>query len=887
MGNFSFSKLKESLRRRPSEPLPITISQSHSVEKRSSSGSLFSPEISSSTRLSQAMRRLESAEPTSNRSRSRSVSKREKRILIRQETSQVILKKLLHILDDAGAQLPITLDTYENTFTMAPSKHVKIHIANSGDCVYLPAARSKNSITDEYENGQEDEDEEDDYSENLDNVDQLSAALNNGQVFEQMMKNSHIPNYLCSRVESDTLIPHLFAVIAEVGPDQITLGNLKVTFQSDVKTEWPDRENGSIIPSKESFGIASHTWNLKWEDADYFISTVNSNERVDKKTRSSDLANRSVVYSLIDASTSNIEKPVFPESIPKDVKAGLYLFFLPLLFPSNIPSTVKTLNGSLTHKLSIEVPFETDKHSKKSTAHASYELPMVRAPPPLATSILDKPIHVNRTWNDSLHYMITFPKKYVSLGSEHIINVRLIPLAKDVVLKRIKFNVLERVRYLSKDCSKEYEYDSQKHAVTKIKGQRAKDRVFPLCELKTKQKSSVGSSSVPLKLEVIKCHNNNLLNACYEQNSLGSKEVVIASPLDINVALPFLTSKAEKEFLTSPEPRSYSKSPMRRSLSPRADLTLNPEITSSDLIGLLETKVGHPESPLNLADAKKHKISLNSSSFAVGHDINREEGSTIEAKALSPNSNFKHIQISHRLQISFRVSKPDPRENFKLHHYEIVIDTPLVLLSSKCNEGSTQLPNYEEILSSFEPEEIANSGEIKFRVPQFSANGVSIRQLGTDTQERLPSFEEAMSTPSSPKLLSPTLRSPSQSFSSQNSFPQRNGPTASNGALPFSHQNLQELAPAYDQGYFSYNSHLQSHNESVSPLARNDSNWKSSSIGSNESCSSSAPSLPLSMSDAATMDRRGTISSVESLADASDGKTFAEPPSLDTLMFSL
>lgn len=889
MGNFSLNKLKESFTRRPSEPLPITTSLSHSVEKRSSNGSLFSPETSS-TLLTQAIRRLESAERTSARSRSRSVSKREKRILIRQETSQVILKKILHVLEDAGAQLPITLETYENAFTMAPSKNVKIHIANSSDCVYLPASRSKASIADEFEHGPGDLDEEedtDDYLDNLDPVDRFRAAFNNGHIFEQKMRNATSPNYLCSEVESDTLIPHLFAVIAEVGPGQIMLSKLEVTFRSDVKTEWPDCENGSIMPSKESFGIASHTWSLDWDDADYFISNVNSNERFDRKTKSADLANRSTVYSLIDAKTTSTVPPVFPEQKLKDVKAGLYLFFLPIIFPSNIPSTVRTLNGSLTHKLFIDIPYETEKHLKKSTVHASYELPMVRAPPPLATSILDKPIHVTRTWSDSLHYMITFPRKYVSLGSEHIINVKLIPLAKDVVVKRIKFNVLESVRYLSRDCSKEYEYDSSRHSVTKLRGLKAKDRVFPLCELKTKQKSYDGSTSVPFKQEIIKCQNNNLLNACYEQKSLSSGEVVISSPLDINVALPFLTSKAEKEFLTSPESRSHSRSPTRGSMSSKRDSTFNPEIISSDLIGSLETKVGHPECPLNLVEAKKHKISLNSSSYAVGHEINKEEGSTIDTKALSPDSNFKHIQISHRLQISFRVSKPDSMQNFKLRHYEIVIDTPLTLLSSKCNEGSTQLPNYEEILSSSNTADNSSSSEIKFRIPQYSGNGVLIKQLGFNSGERLPSFEEATSTLNSPKLVHPTSHLPHESISNQNLLSQTNTPIASTEVSPFSHKILPELAPAYDQGYFTYSSNSQTHDESLSPLARNFGNRKPASLSSYDSSSSSSPSLPLSLSDDATIDRRGSISSVESLADVGLSKALAEPPSLDTLIIGL
>ena len=42
-----------------------------------------------------------------------------------------------------------------------------------------------------------------------------------------------------------------------------------------------------------------------------------------------------------------------------------------------------------------------------------------------------------------------------------MINVKLLPMVKDVVIKRIKFNVLERITYVSKNLSREYDYDSE------------------------------------------------------------------------------------------------------------------------------------------------------------------------------------------------------------------------------------------------------------------------------------------------------------------------------------------------------------------------------------------------------------------------------------------
>lgn len=195
----------------------------------------------------------------------------------------------------------------------------------------------------------------------------------------------------------------------------------------------------------------------------------------------------------------------------------------------------------------------SDKLNRKLKVSASYNVPMVRTPPNFANSIADKPIYVNRVWNDAVHYMITFPRKYVSLGSEHVINVKLVPLVKHVVVKRIKFNVLERITYVSKNLLKEFDYDSEDpyNLHPKSKENKVRERVVALCELKTKSKNSSSTVGDPYKEEVIKCPENNLLFSCYEPESdlnprrrnqgkdNDKDKTMIASPLDINVALPF------------------------------------------------------------------------------------------------------------------------------------------------------------------------------------------------------------------------------------------------------------------------------------------------------------------------------------------------------------
>ncbi|GMF42507.1 unnamed protein product [[Candida] boidinii] len=146
-----------------------------------------------------------------------------------------------------------------------------------------------------------------------------------------------------------------------------------------------------------------------------------------------------------------------------------------------------------------------------------YELPVVRLPPSDATSTLNKSIYVNKIWNNALNYEILLPKKYVQLSpmsgtsdnfmKNHtfILQLKAIPLIKNLTLKRIKINVVEKITYISKD--KKYEED-----VGKVDQSGVKERTVTLYEIKTKEKSN----SNALKSKIIPgCTNDNLLTFCY------------------------------------------------------------------------------------------------------------------------------------------------------------------------------------------------------------------------------------------------------------------------------------------------------------------------------------------------------------------------------------
>ncbi|ODV79176.1 uncharacterized protein CANTADRAFT_51430, partial [Suhomyces tanzawaensis NRRL Y-17324] len=636
---------------------------------------------------------------------------------------------------------------------------------------------------------------------------------------QQKMDSFSSPNYLCTKIDSDKPIPHTFAVIIELSKDTRSVRDVKFEFQSMTNILWPTGDPYSKGHVRERFRIGHMEWNTSLGEADYYINSSNTNDVKTKKLTPDDLARRTREYKLINIrdlangvdkankakednwlttssnGTLSYSTPGASSSSPNDVfKAGHYVFLLPILLPQHIPATIVSINGSLEHSLFVSFSKTSDKINRKVKVLGNYQLPMVRTPPSFANSIADKPIYVNRVWNDSLHYIITFPKKYVALGAEHVVNVKLVPLVKDVIIKRIKFNVLERITYVSKNLSKEYDYDSEDPYYLRglSSDNKVRERVVPLCELKTKMKPNNTSGNEPYKEEVIKCPENNLLFVCYEPDDeldnlnlndplcKGDQQpnTTIASPLDINIALPFLTTRTDKTMLTNSDgddsdltPRQGSisndrfasvdgmgKRPSKSDQGAPSSPGLSP---TSPIIGTLETNMSHSFSNNEDYSSMNDFFTPDSSAYindehgtSSSPSENIQLGFTHVARALYPDSNFRHVQIHHRLQVCFRISKPDPKDDFRMHHYEVVVDTPLILVSSKCNDESIQLPEYDEIFTTQEFGEPTGS-KPRFRTPNFGTasydnNGVTIKALNEQGDERLPSFEEATSTPSSP-----------------------------------------------------------------------------------------------------------------------------------------
>lgn len=86
-----------------------------------------------------------------------------------------------------------------------------------------------------------------------------------------------------------------------------------------------------------------------------------------------------------------------------------------------------------------------------------------------------------------------------------------------------------------------------------------------------------------------------------------------------------------------------------------------------------------------------------------------------------------------------RISKPDPENPSKLRHYEVLIDTPIFLVSELCNSGNMELPTYD----------MATMGGQNNHAP-LSVNN----DFFGNTCPPPPTFEQAISVPGSP-IVSP------------------------------------------------------------------------------------------------------------------------------------
>lgn len=390
----------------------------------------------------------------------------------------------------------------------------------------------------------------------------------------------------------------------------------------------------------------------------------------------------------------------------------------------------------IKNNLHITNPVQNKVYDETKEIYAEYPLDVVRTPPLVSISTANKPVYINRVWANSLSYEISFAQKYVSLGSKVPVKIKLAPMSKNVCLKRLKISLVEKITFVSKNY--EYEYD-QIDPVAKdpynpyfsdFSSKRKKERTVSLLEVSSSEKGSRA-----LREEIVQnCVDENLLAYSSAEGDNGQPSIGITEPLMIETTLEF------------PKYEDLNKKTARTVPPYGIDIYTsvpNPEIGSqaggshrSGVIGFLANRknslasqvkgtsdVSQPVQAQPIVDEKFHETKIRTN---AGIPVQFHTNLNVAKRGLYLSSlHFSNIYSKHKLEFMLRISKPDDRDPKRLRHYEVLIDTPIFIVSELCNSGNMDLPTYDMATNS------QLAGEI-------------------DVETAPPTFEEAISVPNSP-----------------------------------------------------------------------------------------------------------------------------------------
>ncbi|SCU79089.1 LAMI_0A07272g1_1 [Lachancea mirantina] len=470
-------------------------------------------------------------------------------------------------------------------------------------------------------------------------------------------------------------------------------------------------------------------------------------------------------------------------------EAGEYLFLLPVFFSNNIPETIYLPSGRVNYNFRCAVKMdpskqgfddrsdlsfsnskatngtngsdeshqETGSHSKSSSGNnffkkmknhlhssvtssasyesrgmldASYPINVIRMPPVISDSTADKPVYINRIWNNALSYEISLQKKFVPIGSEVPLKIKLAPIVKNIAVKRLRVSVLEKVTFVSK--SLEYEFD-QTEAISndpynpyyaEFTSRRKQERILPLIEIRSKDKGARA-----LREEVVEnCKSENIL--AYTTVTQGSREngtfdVADTLTIDTKVKFPKYLVLDRKTSKNVPpygidEFSAINSANFESAGVGGAGTSTRRESAASGVIGFFagrrptvtsrsrQSSIVHPD----VTSPSESKFFSNSNM----HVQTRTKLNEPKRGLYLDSVNFENIHVKHKLEIMLRISSGGNGQNPE-KHYEVLIDTPIFLVSDMCTNDNIELPTYD----------MATKGEL---LP--------------------PSFEEAISVPASP-----------------------------------------------------------------------------------------------------------------------------------------
>lgn len=423
-----------------------------------------------------------------------------------------------------------------------------------------------------------------------------------------------------------------------------------------------------------------------------------------------------------------------------------------------VPDTInqKISSNTLLKKIKNNLHLANPHHLKENgedihEIYSEYPINIVRTPPPISISTANKPIYINRVWTNALSYEISFAQKYVSLGSKVPIKIKLAPLTKSIYLKRIRVSVVEKVTFVSKDYAYEYDQidpvakDPYNPYFTDFAAKRKKERNISLLEVRTREKGSRA-----IREEIVEnSHDDNLLAYSCMQDDNKRDSVGINEPLTIDTVLDFPKyEEMDKKAAKVVPPYGID----LYTLIPNPEIASNQHATHrGGVIGFL---AGRRNSMPSLPKNSKEQVPqpVQPSIDQRFHETTFQNNAGVPVKFHTrlnkakrglylDSLHFSNVYSRHKLEIMLRISKPDERDPKRLRHYEVLIDTPIFLVSDLCNSGNMELPTYHMATSApLDPQELAMS-----TAP--------------------PTFEEAISIPASPlqspvssPFSSPTVR---------------------------------------------------------------------------------------------------------------------------------
>ncbi|CAI4053750.1 Csr2p SKDI_16G2950 [Saccharomyces kudriavzevii IFO 1802] len=335
-----------------------------------------------------------------------------------------------------------------------------------------------------------------------------------------------------------------------------------------------------------------------------------------------------------------------------------------------------------------------------ATIYSEYPLHLVRTPPEISITTANKPLYINKVWDNCLSYEISFAQKYVPLNGEIPITIKVAPLVKNLSVKRIRVSCREKISYKSKDYRHDFNQldplasDPCNPYHLRYSVRKNKDRSLPLFEVASK----CTSGAAIIEEIVTNTVDDNLL--AYTSTKEKNKDIPFCEAFTIKTKLKF------PKYCEFNATKTTNLPPYGIDLFDPIKDPNQSEGTSSNgnVLGFLMgrsnknakafRKIQQDNNQDKIKDENGNAITtLQTSSNVPIHYYTRfnrpRRGLYLDS------THFKNIQCSHKLEIVLRVSKTDDSPSKLMRHYEIIVDTPIYLVSELCNTSNIDLPTYD------------------------------------------------------------------------------------------------------------------------------------------------------------------------------------------------